>query len=127
MNFQNNRFGKELRLRSKADFFYLRSKSKSKNSKSLKVVYKPSRLDIEQTRLGIVVSKKCGKAVVRNKIKRIIKEFFRCSEYKNLGLDMLVIVHSRYMAEARDNKVNWKERIRTDLQHCFSNILSQTK
>lgn len=32
-----------------------------------------------QSRLGITVSKKVGNAVVRNRVKRVIREFFRCN------------------------------------------------
>ena len=38
----------------------------------------------EQTRLGITVSKKVGKAVTRNRIKRLCREFFRTNN-RRLG------------------------------------------
>ena len=38
----------------------------------------------EQTRLGITVTKKVGKAVTRNRIKRLCRDFFRCN-HRRLG------------------------------------------
>jgi len=43
-------------------------------------------------RLGLSVGKKLGKAVVRNRIKRMIREGFRQAENRKLGgLDLIVI------------------------------------
>ena len=43
-------------------------------------------------RLGITVTKKIGNAVVRNRIKRLVREFFRRRRYELApGLDILVI------------------------------------
>ena len=51
-------------------------------------------------RIGISVSKKIGNSVVRHRIKRRIKESYRCNEKGfNSGLD-LVIVARRLTAEA---------------------------
>jgi len=48
---------------------------------------------LDRTRLGISISKKVGKSVVRNKIKRRIKEIFRKSlaEIKK-GYDVVITV-----------------------------------
>ncbi|MFH0845600.1 MAG: ribonuclease P protein component, partial [Pseudomonadota bacterium] len=44
------------------------------------------------TRLGITVNKKIGNAVQRNKIKRLIREFFRLHEsYFPRGYDMVFV------------------------------------
>ena len=57
--------------------------------------------ETDSLRLGLVVSKKVGKAVVRNRVKRIIREAFRLAE-KELreegvqlsGLDVVAIPRS---------------------------------
>ena len=60
-------------------------------SSPLKVSFKKNLLD--DSRLGIVVSKKISKsAVIRNKVKRILREAFRKSLIKNLKLDLVFIV-----------------------------------
>ncbi|MBM3708973.1 MAG: ribonuclease P protein component [Actinobacteria bacterium] len=43
-------------------------------------------------RLGYIVSKKIGRAVIRNRLKRVIKEIFRSFNKKNKkSLDLIVI------------------------------------
>jgi len=50
---------------------------------------------VEKPRLGVTVSRRVGKAVVRNRIKRAIREWFRQSR-ENLGdrLDLVVIARA---------------------------------
>jgi len=43
-------------------------------------------------RIGFSVSKKIGKAVIRNRIRRVFKEVYRLSEYKLIdGIDLVLI------------------------------------
>ena len=66
---------KEVRLRKRAEFLTL--------SKQGKTVYSQYFLAIvcdrsnQYNRIGITVSKKVGNAVARNRIKRLIREYFR--------------------------------------------------
>jgi ribonuclease P protein component len=47
------------------------------------------------SRLGLVVSKKVGNAITRNRIKRVIRESFRMSEQKSLcNFDVVVIARA---------------------------------
>jgi ribonuclease P protein component len=56
------------------------------------VLYQNSRKEDGPSRLGISVSKKVGNAVVRNRIRRVVKEIvrLRLSELKT-GLDLVLI------------------------------------
>lgn len=50
----------------------------------------------DTNRVGITVSKKLGKAVVRNRIRRRIREAYRLNEQKFLpGWDIVIVARSR--------------------------------
>ena len=49
-----------------------------------------------QNRVGITVSKKLGGAVVRNKVRRRLREVYRLNEYRFFpGYDIVVVARSR--------------------------------
>ncbi|MEE9311889.1 MAG: ribonuclease P protein component [Planctomycetota bacterium] len=51
--------------------------------------------DLGHPRLGLVVSKKFGNAVARNKFKRRIREFFRLNKSKIGSVDLVVLPSKR--------------------------------
>jgi ribonuclease P protein component len=51
------------------------------------------RNDKQAHRLGIVISKEVGKATYRNRIKRLVREFFRLNKHRMDGaLDVVILV-----------------------------------
>ena len=64
---------KYVRLKKNTDFQKLFRKGKRVYSRYLTVIYRPAE---EKTVMGIALSKKHGKAVMRNRIKRIIRAAF---------------------------------------------------
>ena len=84
------RFPKAARLRKRPQFLRLSRTGKKIHSPNFVVVYENN--DCGETRLGITVSGKVGNAVVRNQIKRFVREFFRHRRHELArGLDILVI------------------------------------
>ncbi|MFD2616581.1 ribonuclease P protein component [Terrilactibacillus laevilacticus] len=79
------------RLQKNVDFQYVFKNGQSFANRQF-VVYLFSQPEREFSRLGLSVSKKMGNAVMRNRIKRVIKEVFRHLEDKlDPGYDYIVI------------------------------------
>ncbi|NQT10821.1 MAG: ribonuclease P protein component [Desulfobacteraceae bacterium] len=76
-------FTKADRLLKRHDFLRLTAKGRQQQNKHFIVIFAPCKT--ERTRFGITVSRKVGNAVVRNRIKRFTREYFRLNRYKNTG------------------------------------------
>jgi ribonuclease P protein component len=83
-------FSRAERLRRTVDFDRAYTEGKKVASSSLVLFFCPSRQ--EATRLGVSVSKKIGKAVVRNRVKRLLRESFRLNKHAlKKGYDILLV------------------------------------
>ena len=88
------------------EFRRMYAKGKSGVSSCLVVYYRKNRLG--HNRLGITVSTKLGHAVVRNKVRRRLREIYRLHEDRFVpGYDIVVVarvraVHSSYAVLERD-------------------------
>ena len=51
--------------------------------------------DCERMRMGLIVSRKVGIAVVRNKVKRLLRESFRSTSDRSSNMDIVVIARHR--------------------------------
>lgn len=89
------RFEKSRRLLKREDFLRVQSRGRRRVVDSFVVMILP-RADGGVTRLGITASRKVGSAVVRNRAKRLVREFFR-RNYPKLpaSSDIVVIVRSQ--------------------------------
>jgi ribonuclease P protein component len=72
---RSQRFPASDRLRKRFQFRLVRDRSRRVHTKSFLVLVAPS--EALQTRLGITVARQVGKAVRRNRIKRLVREAFR--------------------------------------------------
>lgn len=83
---------KRLRLRKREDFSKVFKHGKAAANHQLVVYFKPSS-DAESFRVGISASKKIGNAVVRNTMRRRLKEILRTMEGRiSKNVDIVVIV-----------------------------------
>lgn len=82
-------------------FLRVYSKGTSQVNRTLAVYVLPDRKKI--SRLGITVSKKIGCAVVRNRVKRLIKESYRLNE-QNIKSGQNIVVVARKTAATADFK-----------------------
>ena len=79
---------KYFRLKKQADFQRLFQKGKRAFSPSLTIVYRPS----DKMTMGISVGKRHGKSVVRNRIKRLLREAFRSAAPQMAGVYNVVLI-----------------------------------
>ncbi|NIT77811.1 MAG: ribonuclease P protein component [Thermoplasmata archaeon] len=80
-------FPKENRLRSSRDFERVYREGRLFQNRYFRIFY---RKRSGPPRLGLVVSRKLGKAVVRNRAKRIIREAFRLNKDQLENLEVIV-------------------------------------
>lgn len=106
---------KEYRVKRNIDFQAIIKKKKSVASKHF-VIYS-SRNDLDHYRVGISVSKKLGKAVQRNKIKRQVRSMVKEVFDENQSRDYVVIVRNHYLNKTFDEN-------KQDLMKLHNKILS---
>jgi ribonuclease P protein component len=82
-------FPKSARLRKRAEFLQLASAPHKSAVRGFLVVWRENSL--QSARLGITASKKTGCAVVRNRIKRSLREFFRLHRREMAAVDVNII------------------------------------
>lgn len=83
-------FPKCERLLSRVDFVNLNRLGKKIHTKHFLVIIKEN--DTGFLRLGITVTKKIGNAVKRNRVKRLLREYFRLNKNCfSIGCDIVII------------------------------------
>jgi ribonuclease P protein component len=87
---RDERLPKRQRIRKRAEFLRLQRVGRRKSGARFVVITEPRRNGI--TRLGITTSRQVGGAVVRNRVRRLVREFFRRQKYQIVPpQDVLVI------------------------------------
>lgn len=90
------------RIRRKKDFIELYRKGCRLRGRYFHLVFQPNGL--EYSRMAVVVSRKIGKATVRNRLKRLFRELFRRN--KNLLPGPLDLI---FIAQKDAGQRNWEE------------------
>lgn len=84
---------KTVSIKENREFSYLYRRGKFVSSDCLIIYFRPNRFSCN--RLGITVSKKVGKAVIRNKVRRRIKECYRELEgILPVGYDFVIVART---------------------------------
>lgn len=80
-----------MRLRQRADYVTVQEDGRKLHGRHvLAIARKRARPDLEG-RLGLTVTKKVGNAVVRNRIKRLLREWMRLNGWVPRGWDMVLV------------------------------------
>jgi ribonuclease P protein component len=83
-------FGRDRRIRKRADFLRVQSQGQRASTPHFTLLVAAGVAG--PSRLGIVVTKKVGNAVARNRVKRVCRECFRLwPDYVPEGIDLVVI------------------------------------
>ena len=86
------RFPKEARLRKRSEFLQLSQTQNKHFVKGFLLVWRENSGAL--ARLGVTVSKKVGCAVVRNRVKRYIREIFRHDRILLVAVDVNIIARN---------------------------------
>ena len=95
-------FTKADRILKRGEYIALSKSGKKVQSAEFIAYFLPARYD--QSRLGVTVTKKVGQAVERNRIKRIVREFFRINRHSLSGRWDINIIAKRQSAGIRSEK-----------------------
>ena len=84
-----SRFPKALRLRHRQEFLRAQAQGKRLHTPHFGVTLAP--MAAGRPRLGLVVTKRLGKAVLRNRMKRLLREFFRRHQTGLPAADLVIM------------------------------------
>ena len=91
------------RIRKKSDFVVLYKKGSRLRGKYFDVVYCANQLPF--SRMAVVVSKKVGNAVVRNRVKRWIRELFRRhKDLMQVPSDLILVIRKDILDLSREER-----------------------
>jgi len=101
---KNQGFSPQERILKRPDFLECFARGRKKYSTNFVVFYQARGTDYP--RIGITVSKKVGNAVRRNRLKRLLREFFRLHKALFLsGVDYSVVVKKKCSLNTFDDVV----------------------
>ena len=107
---------KEFRVRKNEDFSRIIKKKQSMANRSFIIYYLKN--DLDHARIGISVSKKPGKAVIRNKIKRQVRMMLQQTINFDDNYDYIVIIRNKYLDLDFNSNLN-------ELKYLYKKILKR--
>lgn len=120
---QNFKFSKKFRLRTAYDFQNVRLNGFKKYFGILKVHYIKS--EHSYGRMGMLIYKKGINAVIRNRVKRIIRENFRFEREEFAYIDMVIVLNLNFKflpksVKEQDPSLIIEQFLLNDLKSIFS-------
>lgn len=91
---------------------------------SFVLIYKQN--DLQCDRLGVIVSKRIGNAVERNRAKRIYRELFRCNIDRNPPFFDILIkprvasLDFKDNTTQRENFIKWQEKVKISPRESYT-------
>jgi ribonuclease P protein component len=85
------RIAKEMRLRRRADFVIVQSQGMKLHGRHVLALARKRSEPLLPGRLGLTVTKKVGNAVIRNRIKRMLREWMRLNGWVPAGWDVVLV------------------------------------
>ena len=82
---------KEMRLRRRADFVTVQTEGAKLHGRHVLALARKRSDPVAIGRLGITVTKKVGNAVIRNRIKRLLREWLRLNGWVPRGWDIVLV------------------------------------
>lgn len=107
---------KKYRVKRNEDFSHIIKRKQSVANRCFIIYYLKN--DFDHARIGISVSKKLGKAVIRNKIKRQVRMIVQQTIDLNDSYDYVVIVRKKYLDFNFDSNLN-------ELKYLYKKILKR--
>ena len=89
------------RVLTSREFRVASQEGKRCGTRAFVVLWMMPRRESERARIGLTVSRKVGNAVVRNRIKRRVREWFRTQGRELLGEGSLVVIARRPAGDLR--------------------------
>lgn len=112
------KFSKNSRLLNAKDFEYLRDQASFASSGLFLFFYKASQENSEKTRIGISISGKICNAVQRNLLKRKIREYFRQSDFRSIGKEVVIVLNKKKFRDIKSAGLS----VNRDLESGFKKI-----
>jgi ribonuclease P protein component len=105
LNRPDRRLPRSRRIRKRSEYLQLQRSGHRRTSRSFVVITRPR--PAGESRLGITASRRVGGAVVRNRVKRLVREFFRLNyEALRSTSDVLIIARPNAAALSYDELGN---------------------